>query len=249
MKDDDNIGDRFQRLTAYSRKHMAMGSRPAERPEPFKEYPGARTVALEIKELPDGSLWKALATRRSRRAFIEEPISLAALSLLVFAAQGATARAGRIILRAAPSAGALYPVETYVAVNRVSGIEPGLYHYNVRLAALEELRSGGPGRDLAEAALGQDMCARAAAVFIFSAAADRCKYKYAQRAWRYIYLDAGHACENLLLAAEDLGLGSCAIGAFCDDDLNAFLEIDGESETAIYLAAVGPVKQGAEERE
>ena len=247
MKIDEFIGDRFQELTKYSRGGTVGGWRPARRPEPFKEYPEARRVPLAVTEPPEGSLWRAFRERRSRRAFTDEPLTLAALSLLMFAAQGRTARAGGLVLRTAPSAGGLYPVETYVVVNRVSDVTPGLYHYNVRRSALEEVREGGYGRELAEAALGQAMCGRAAAVFVWTAVKDRCQYKYGQRGWRYIYLDAGHICQNLALAATDLGLGLCPIGAFLDDEMNALLGVDGEDETAIYLAAAGPVKPGMEE--
>jgi len=75
---------------------------------------------------------------------------------------------------------------------------------------------------------------------------DRGRWKYAERAWRYIYLDAGHMMQNLYLAAEDLGLGCCGVGAFFDEEVDALLRIDGKAETAIYLAAVGPVRGGAE---
>ncbi|HUT54593.1 MAG TPA: SagB/ThcOx family dehydrogenase [bacterium] len=248
MKNDDYIGDRFQELTRYSRSGLTGGgARPAQRAEPFKEYPGARLVPLGVAELPEGSLWRALAERRSRRAFTDEPMSLSALSLLVFAAQGRTAKAGKLILRTAPSAGGLYPVEMYLVINRVSDVLPGVYHYNVRRTALEAVREGDYGREISEAALGQGMCGRAAAVFVWTAVKDRCQYKYAQRGWRYIYLDAGHICQNAALAATVLGLGFCPIGAFFDDEMNALLGVDGESETSIYLAAAGPVKPGVDE--
>lgn len=243
MKGDERIGDQFQELTKYSPNRMRGGARPTRRPEPFKSYPGAKTVKLD-KSLPEGSLWRALETRRSRRSFTGEAISLEALSRLVFAAQGATALAGRVILRTAPSAGALYPVELYLVVNQVEGVEPGAYHYNIRGKELSLVREGRLGRPLAEAALGQGMCARASAVFVFTAIADRCKWKYAQRAYRYIYLDAGHIGENIYLAAQDLGIGCCAIGAFFDDKVNDILKVDGKQETAIYLIAAGPVREG-----
>ncbi len=240
---DDFIGDRYQRLTMYFRDKAALGGRPAKRPSAFKEYPGSRTVSLEGASIPEGGLWEALFSRRSRRTFTADPISLETLSRLVFAAQGVTARAGDIALRTAPSAGALYPIETYVLANRVEAVDPGLYHYNILRASLELIKEGNLGGSLAEAALGQGMCERAAAVFIWTSVMDRCKIKYAQRAYRYMYLDAGHVCENLYLAAEDLGLGCCGIGAFFDEEVNALLGVDAEEETTVYLAPVGPVKE------
>jgi SagB-type dehydrogenase family enzyme len=247
MKGDDNIGDRFQEWTKYSPTKAGVGARPARRPEPFKEYPDAPRVSVALDEIPDGSLWRSLESRRSHRNFTSDPIGLPDLKRLIWAAQGGTARAGAFILRTAPSAGALYPVETYLFVNRARGIDPGIYHYNVRASALELLKKGDRGGELAEATMGQGQCRRAAAVFVFTAIVDRCKWKYAQRAFRYIYMDAGHICENVYLAAEDLGLGCCAMGAFYDDQVNALLGVDGRFESAIYLAAAGPVNEDEEE--
>jgi len=107
---------------------------------------------------------------------------------------------------------------------------------------LDELRRGDLRREITQAALGQDMCATAAAVFVWSAVFERCKWKYGQRAYRYIYLDAGHIAENLALATVSLNLGSCEIGALFDDEVNAILGIDGEQESTILMAVVGPLE-------
>jgi SagB-type dehydrogenase family enzyme len=242
MSDDDRFGERFQQLTKYARGGLGVGARAERRPEAFKEYPGAARTSVKLEALPEGSLWEALAARRSRRTFSGAAIGRETLAQLIFAAQGATARGGGLVLRTAPSAGALFPIETYLVVNHVTDIAPGLYHYEVRRAELELMRAGAIGPELAGATLGQDMVARAAVTFIFSAIPDRSSYKYAQRAYRYLYLDAGHIGQNLYLAAEALGLGCCAIGAFLDDEVNALLNLDPRSETVIYLAAIGPVE-------
>ncbi len=165
------------------------------------------------------------------------------LSRLVFAAQGPTSKTGSVIQRTAPSAGALYPIETYIVANNVEGVESGVYHYNIRKFSLERIRKGSSGSDLADAALGQSMCAKASAVFVFTAVADRIKWKYAQRGYRYIYMEAGHISENVYLAAQDRGFGCCAIGAFYDDKLDELLKIDGDNEFSVYITAVGPVKE------
>lgn len=246
MDDRDPIGRRYQQATRYSRRGDFSGERPLRRPDPFKTIPGAPAIELPAVQLPEGSLWSALENRRSRRTFTSEPITTETLSRLCWALAGATARAGAILLRTAPSAGALYPYETYVAVNRVEGIGAGIYHYRVPDHAIERVSDGLPGPALAAAALGQNLCEHAAAVFIITAVPDRGRWKYAERAWRYIYLDAGHMMQNLYLSAEDLGLGCCGIGAFFDEEVDALLRIDGEAETAIYLAAVGPVRGGSE---
>lgn len=246
MAKNEFIGEEFQELTKYSPTGISGGHRPERSAAPFKEDEAAETVSLAGEELPEGSLWSALLNRRSRRAFTNEPIGKSTLARLVWACQGATAGAGGLVLRTAPSAGALYPVETYLVINRVTGIKPGLYHYRVRRAELGLIKPGDHGPELAAAALGQNMCAKAPAVFLWTAIVDRCKFKYAQRAYRYLYLDAGHICQNLYLAAEDLGLGCCSMGAFFDDQVNRLLGVDGQAETILYLAAVGPVKEGRE---
>jgi SagB-type dehydrogenase family enzyme len=141
--------------------------------------------------------------------------------------------------RTAPSAGALYPIETYLVVNRVKDLTGGVYHYSVKSHLLEEIKLGEFGNELASAALDQKMCSDASVVFLWTAIFARSRWRYKQRGYRYIYLDAGHIAQNLALAAVSLGLGSCQIGAFFDDEINSILEIDGVNESAVYLSAIG----------
>ena len=159
--------------------------------------------------------------------------------MLLWACQGITAMAGSFYFRTAPSAGALYPVETYLSVQNVETVDNGLYHFQPAEFCLEKLEMGKCGDKVAEAALGQSFLARAGAVFIWSAVLRRNFSKYGHRGMRYIMMDAGHICQNLLLAAEALGLGACPVAAFYDDEMNGLLELDGEQESVIYLAAVG----------
>ncbi len=161
------------------------------------------------------------------------------LSQLLWATQGVTGGLMGIPLRACPSAGALYPVETYLFLHRVSGIAPGIYHYRVQSHALEVLRAGDFRGRIARAALDQDMAAEAAAVFAWTAVFARTRWKYGQRGYRYVYLDAGHIAQNLSLAAAGLGLGSCPIAALYDEEVNELLGVDGEEESVVYLSAVG----------
>jgi SagB-type dehydrogenase family enzyme len=118
-------------------------------------------------------------------------------------------------------------------------LEAGIYHYSVRSHELEQLKQGDFKRSITAAALGQGMCAAAAAVFVWTAVFERSKWKYAQRAYRYIYLDTGHIAENLALAAVSLNLGSCEIGALYDNHINAILGIDGIEESVLCMAVVG----------
>jgi len=185
------------------------------------------------------ALHDALVKRRSVRDFTDDPLSLDQLSYLFWAAGGLQPRRGGDEFRTAPSAGALYPIETYVAVNRVSGVVSGIYHYSVKSHLLEELKSGDFGRQVATAALGQEMCADAAAVFIWTAIFQRAKWKYKQRAYRCVYLDAGHIAENFALAAVARGLGTCQLGALFDDECNRIIGVDGLEESVIYMSALG----------
>jgi len=162
------------------------------------------------------------------------------VSQLLWACQGITARSGDYEFRSAPSAGALYPVETYLVSHHVTGIDMGLYHYNVAEHKLELLKAEDLRRPLMMAGLMQQMLFDCAAAFIWTARVKRSRWKYRQRAYRYIYLDAGHAAENLALAAESLGLGCCLVGAFFDDPVNELVGVDGSAETVIYMCAVGP---------
>ena len=136
-------------------------------------------------------------------------------------------------------------METYLAVRAVDGLEPGIYHFRPLTADLEFVKRGDYARILASAALGQEMVADAQVTFIWSAVLERGKWKYRERAYRYIYIDAGHIGQNLYLAAEGLGLGACTIGAFFDDDVNSLIGVNGIDETVIYMGCVGwPAKDG-----
>ena len=165
------------------------------------------------------------------------------LAQLLWACQGITAQAGPYYLRAAPSAGALYPIETYLAIERVDGIEPGLFHFDALGFQLEKLTDQPPGRVVAHGALDQVFMAKGAVIFIWTAVLRRTMGKYGHRALRYICMDVGHICQNLLLAAVALGFDACPVAAFYDDEINEFLGVDGEEESVVYMAAVGMKKK------
>jgi SagB-type dehydrogenase family enzyme len=242
------VGALFQEETKYTveklRGHTLDWS---NFPETYKNYdaPLARVVLPEPEIAGEANLWQLLKRRRSNRAYApDKPLTQAILSALLWATQGLTARQGNMYFRTAPSAGGLYPVETYLSIRAVEGLEPGVYHFRPLDADLEFLKKGDYARALAHAALGQSMVADAPVTFIWSAVLERSKWKYRERAYRYIYIDAGHIGQNLYLAAEALGLGTCTIGAFFDEDVNKLIGVDGKGETVIYLACAGwPVKE------
>jgi len=143
--------------------------------------------------------------------------------------------------RAAPSAGALYPIEIYPVVRSVEGVKPGIYHYHVLSHALELIIEGGRSAQLAEACLSQRFIERAAVALVLTAVYGRTTQKYGERGYRYATLDCGHISENVYLAATAMGLGACAVGAFDDDRVNLLLGVDGEEESALLVLPVGPV--------
>jgi SagB-type dehydrogenase family enzyme len=209
-------------------------------PEPYKNYPQAQRINLPSPVgYPGLSLEETIRKRRSKRSFIGEPLTLEELSRLLYAAQGITDQASGY--RAAPSAGALYPIEVYVVAHNVTGLAPGIYHYTVQAHALEFIRPGDFRTSLTRAGLGQSHLGSADACFILSAAFQRTRWKYHERAYRYVLLEAGHIAQNFCLAATALSLGTCPVGAFLDDDLNNMLGLDGRDEAALYIVALGKV--------
>lgn len=230
----------FQEKTKYERSRLAHTRITEKWPGRYKRYPGAPRITLPPPKIDNGAtLWSCLQKRRSVRFFQERSINLDILSLLLWASQGITEREGGLELRAAPSAGALYPVETYLSVQNVESLPAGIYHYDVAGHALERIKTGNFGRELARASLNQNFLALAAVVFIWTAIFARSTWKYRERAFRYIYLDTGHLAENLALAAVACDLGSCQVGAFYDQEINFILSVDGEKESTVYLSAVG----------
>jgi len=236
----------YQNATAYHR-----GALPPKEPhwqrrvELYKSSAAGEADSLALErppELPKADLWRTLRERRSHRRFADLPLSQQDLMLLLWAAQGIT-QPGAWALRTAPSAGALYPVETYALAAHVEGLKPGVYHWELpaeRLAGVEARDDVAVAAQMA--CLGQDMVGAAPATFVWSALWARSAQKYGDRALRYAYLDAGHLAQNLHLAATALGLGACMIGAFLDDEMNALVGVDGQEEAVIYAACVGRLR-------
>lgn len=205
--DPAHIGEEFQRRTKYFRNRRAPSARPLAPEPPYKEDdPALPRVALPAPETSGGPpLWDIVRTRRSIRDFADRPLEIGELSQLLWACQGVTGRQEDHLFRAAPSAGALYPIETYVVANNIRLLPQGVYHYDMRSHVLVEMKRDDLRIAVARAALGQTLCAEAPAVFVWTAVVPRSAQKYAQRAYRYIYLDAGHIAHALALACVGLG--------------------------------------------
>ena len=233
------IGDEFQSQTKHTRSNLGGHLYWTNKPDTYKKYAAAKRIKLTHK-VPEQAfqITEILQKRRSVRSFSPKPLSTDELSFLLWASTGVQRRERGYDFRTAPSAGALYPIETYVVVNNMDGLE-GLYHYNIEEHALEELKLGDLGEEIAQAALGQKMLMNAPLVFVWTAIFERSKWKYRQRAYRYVYLDAGIIGENLALSATGIGLGSCNVGAFFDDEVNEIMGVDGTAESVVYLSVVG----------
>lgn len=238
---DEKIGDNFQKDTKYTRYSLGGGGLDwSTKPELYKTYPKSKKIELENpKNLSKIPLYEILENRKSIRDFSNKPITKEQLSYLLWTTTGIQRKDYNFEYRTAPSAGALYPIETYLIINNLEEISKGLYHYSIKDHELEELKLGDFGIEISNAALGQNMCAKAAVVFIWTAIFERSVWKYGQRGYRYIYLDAGHIGHNLALSATSLNLGSCQIAALFDDEVNELIGVDGKDESTVYMSVVG----------
>ena len=211
-------------------------------PDLYKEHAWAEQVPLPSPDDFRGLYTEdAIQRRRSVRDYSGQLMTREELSRLLYYTGGINAERWGLKLRSAPSAGALYPIEVYLAVHRVDGLKPGLYHYAVRDHTLELLQAGDLQGEIVRHGLMQEFLGQANVVLVFTAIFQRLRWKYQERTYRYALLEAGHLGQNAYLAATSMGMGACAVGAFLDDDLNTMLGIDGQHEAAIYMLSVGKV--------
>jgi SagB-type dehydrogenase family enzyme len=168
-------------------------------------------------------------------------VKLAELSRLLHASTGITDRRDpTYAFRTVPSSGALFPIELYTVLFNVEGAPPGVYHYDVQRHRLELVRAGNFRQEVFQAAISQEMILHTGLVVVLTGLFARVQWKYVDRSYRYVMLEAGHLGQNVYLAATALGLAPCGIGAYFDDDLNRLLGVDGREEATVYLLAVGP---------
>ncbi len=214
-----------------------------------KEFPEGEMELVDLPEPDPGvvvkpEFYQLLKDRESRRQYTAESFSLAELSFLLYATQGVKEVVGKgyATRRPVPSAGARHPFETYLAINRVGDLIPGIYRYLPLSHQLTFLEASDqlPGL-LAKANLGQRFVGQAACVFIWSCIPYRAEWRYQDHAHKNMLIDVGHICQNLYLAAEALGAGTCAIGAYDQGAMDTLLELDGVDEYVVYLAPVGKI--------
>lgn len=218
------------------------------RPPPVQKSvpPGSRIIPLPARDawsIPPCDLQAAIAGRESRRRFTPGPLSLDELSFLLWATQGVRVELHEAaVLRTVPSAGCRHPFETYLAVLRVAGLENGLYRYlplDHSLLFVREVEH--LPTQLVAATRGQNFSGQAAVTFLWTAIPARSEWRYAEASYKVIALDAGHVCQNLYLACEAIGAGTCAIAAYNQGLVDDLLGVDGNEEFGVYLAPVGKV--------
>ena len=178
-----------------------------------------------------------LAHRRSRREFGSGSLELVEIARLLWAAQGITDPRG---LRTAPSAGALYPLEIHLVSGKVNQLTPAVYHYLPQQHALQQTVDGDHRAQLAEAALGQDSVAYAAAVMVLTGVFNRTTHKYGERGIRYVHMEVGHVAQNVYLVAESLGLGTVMVGAFDDARMKQAIPLS-QNEHPLALLPLGRI--------
>lgn len=228
------------RRTAQSR---GIAPPPAQKPAPE----GATLIPLPDREswaIPPCDLEEAIARRESRRRFLPSPLSREELAFLLWSTQGVRARLHEAaVLRTVPSAGCRHPFETYLAIFRVEGLAPGLYRYlPLDHALLLEQTPDQLSARVVAAARGQGFAGEAAVTFFWTALPERTEWRYGEASYKVIALDAGHLCQNLYLACEAVGAGTCAIAAYDQQLADDLLGVDGDDEFTIYLAPVGKIR-------
>jgi SagB-type dehydrogenase family enzyme len=240
------LKDTVRRTMDFSQTDQSRGIRPPPIEKPFP--PDAPRVDLvppgQWKNIQGLDLQSAIRNRESRRSFTRGPLTLEELSFLLWATQGVRERLDSgTALRTVPSAGARHALETYLCVLNVEGLDAAFYRYlPAEHQLLFEFREEDASRRLIEATFGQSFTGRSAVTFIWTAIPYRMEWRYGLAAHKVIAIDAGHVCQNLYLACEAIGAGTCAVGAYHQELMDQLLRVDGKDEFTIYLAPVGKVQ-------
>ncbi|HEY4445149.1 MAG TPA: SagB family peptide dehydrogenase [Steroidobacteraceae bacterium] len=217
----------------------------APQPLPFKKIDGAESMSLPLHEQESDSFFTTLNARRTRRNFSQEPASLESVSKLLQTTWGVQGYIespgfGLLALKTSPSGGARHPIEVYLMALRVHGLDPGLYHYDVRDHALELISCGATPQVARDYCADQSYVGDAAALFIMTGVFARTMWKYQHpRAYRVVLLDAGHLGQTFCLAATRMGLAPFSTAALKDTLIERDLGIDGISESVLYVTGIG----------
>lgn len=244
MKD---TGIEFMERTKYihlTPSHQSMG---IPQPPLESEY-DMTNLLIKLPEFDNDTHGESrfidiVKSRRSCRQYAKTYLEIKELEYLLWCTQGIIKKASNHTLRTVPSAGARHAIDTYLQINKVNGLKPGIYRYLALENALIELDTSNNTADkMVMACLGQSFIKSSAVNFIWAADIARMYWRYGARGYRYVHLDAGHICQNLYLAAESINCGACAIAAFDDDAANQLLGLDGVDHFVVYIASTGKKK-------
>jgi len=233
-----HLWKRWRSLETDQKKQIPHPSIQKPYPEDADLIDLVASEDLAVGKMP---LIKAINCRRSRRRFTEEPLTLEEFSFLLWATQGVreVVRDGIATRRTVPSAGARHPFETYLLVYRVNGLQPGLYRY---LSLEHKVYLVCSYTELADKISNAWYIKDCAVVFIWTVIPYRTEWRYTIISPKLIALDAGHVCQNLYLACEAIGAGTCAIGAYDQDEMDTILGVDGKEEFTVYVAPAGNIE-------
>ena len=235
-----SIGQRFHHETSFDANgYVGENVRFGELIAPYKTYKDAPRTKLPPPVEVSMTVDEAINQRASVRSFADQAMSLEQLSRLLLSAGGITHKRGDWEMRAAPSGGALYPMEIYVVAMNVDGLPDGLYHFRVSDSSLEQVRLGDFGERVRRVANDQASVGSSPVTLMMTARFDRSTHKYGDRGYRYTYIETGAICQNVYLAATSMGMGTVAVGAFNDESANDFLDIDGLNEATLLMMPVG----------
>lgn len=240
----NSIGTEFIEKTKFQHLDRSDQSRNLPQPPLEMEYEASKPIidlpASENIKIRGFDLRLAIEGRRSIRNYSKESLTTEELSYLLWVTQGVVKVAPGATFRNVPSAGARHALETYLLINNVRDIPEGMYRFLAIDHKLVDINSDPDIADrITQGCLGQDFIRKSAVTFIWVADAYRMKWRYGERGYRYLHLDAGHACQNLYLGAGSIDCGVCAIAAFSDDHMNDLLGLDGVKQFVIYVATVG----------
>ena len=243
-----DTGRMFIENTKY--RNMLPSPQQTGIPQPpleTEETPGREPIKLPEPDsctLKPVELFHAINERSSIREYTSEALTLEELSFLLWCTQGVKSHVpGHATFRTVPSAGARHALDTYLLINRISDLPNGLYRYQALGHNILHVSSSDRLTErFVNGALGQEMIRSSAVCFIWIAVADRMTWRYAERGYRYLFLDAGHVCQNLYLSAQAVESGVCAIAAFDDDQINDILGLNGTEKFVVYMASVGKKK-------
>jgi len=189
----------------------------------------------ELKVSSKSRIEELIEKRRSVRKYTDRELSESVISRILWTAQGISSEGG---LRTSPSAGALYPLEIHVVAGEVSGLEPGIYRYIPEEHTLVQEIAGDMREKLSKAVLSQPMVKNTSVSIVISAVYPRITSKYGKRGIRYTHMEAGHAAQNVYLMGVELGIGTCAIGAFEDEEVRKVLKMP-VNEDPLYIMPLG----------